>query len=161
MEPRHSYWNGLPVCVTGGTGFLGYRVVKQLLDLGAGVIVLALPPRAGHPRLRESRAACVFGDVREPEVVRRATAGCRVVFHTAGVVAGWGPALEQMHSVHVVGTRQVLNTVCPATRVVHTSSIVTVGASRSGEVPTEDSRFNLEHWGRLHPRQARGRAACP
>jgi dihydroflavonol-4-reductase len=143
MEPNPGFWAGTQVCVTGGTGFLGYHLVRQLLRLGARVTVLALPPRRDHPLLREPRVVLVSGDVRDAAAVRGATGRCAVVFHTAGIVATWGPALAEMYAVHVAGTRRVLEAVGPDTHVVHTSSIVAVGAARGWEPLTEDSPFNL------------------
>jgi dihydroflavonol-4-reductase len=50
-----------------------------------------------------------------------------------------------MWPVHVDGTRNVLNALDRDARLIHTSSVVAVGASRTGEVLTEDSPFNLSH----------------
>ena len=85
MQANASFW--APVCVTGGTGFLGYHIVRQLVDLGAHVRVLALRPTRPHPLLTENRVTNIFGDVRDAALVRQSTADCAVVFHTAGVVA--------------------------------------------------------------------------
>src|SRR5205807_315911 len=49
----------------------------------------------------------------------------------------------RMHDVHVQGTRQVLSTAAPAALVVHTSSVVAVGATRDGLALTEDAAFAL------------------
>jgi dihydroflavonol-4-reductase len=142
MRPTPSFWAGRPVCVTGGTGFLGGHLVRQLLDLRADVQVFALPPRPDHPLLHERRVLFVAGDLLDESAVRRGVAGAAVVFHTAGLVATWGPILARMHAVHVEGTRHVL-AAAPRARVVHTSSLVAVGASRLGEPVTEDWPFNL------------------
>jgi dihydroflavonol-4-reductase len=75
--------------------------------------------------------------------VRRAVSGCDVVLHTAGSVAVWGPALARMHVVHLDGTRYTLESANASARIVHTSSIVAVGASHRGEVFDEESPFNL------------------
>lgn len=144
MKPRPSFWAGKRVCVTGGTGFLGYHLVRQLLALGARVRVLALPPGPRHPLHAERSVEIVSGDVRESAIVRQAVADCAVVFHTAGVVAVWGPGLERMWSVHVTGTRNILHETPRQARVVHTSSVVAVGASPEPESLTEDCPFNLE-----------------
>ena len=130
MEPERRFWQGKRVCVTGGTGLLGYQVVRALDGLGAVVRVLALPPRGPHPLQGDPRVELSLGDVRDPALVRQATAGCDVVFHAAGPVAVWGPALRRVADVHEIGTRNVLDAVSPGTRVVLTSSIVSVGASR-------------------------------
>src|ERR1700731_4524085 len=117
MEPSPSFWAGKRVCVTGGTGLLGYQIVRQLVQLRARVNALALPLASPHPLLGLKKVKTVFGDIRDSEVVCQAAADCEVVFHTAAVVAVWGPALERMHSVHLLGTRNVMAAVEPGTRV--------------------------------------------
>jgi dihydroflavonol-4-reductase len=139
--PDPAFWHGRPVCVTGGSGFLGQHLVEQLLALQARVRVLSLPPRADHPLLRRPAVEWVQGDVRDPSAVRRAVAGCELVFHTAAVVAFSGPALRAMDAVGLEGTRNVLAAAGRAARVVHTSSVVAVGGSRNGEPLSEDSPF--------------------
>jgi dihydroflavonol-4-reductase len=135
-------WAGRTVCVTGGTGFLGYHLVRALGEAGARVRVFALDPPADHP-VRKLNAEIVPGDVLDAGAVRRAAAGCSVVIHAAGVVAVWGPAVAKVWPVHVDGTRNVLAALDPGARLVHTSSVVAVGASRRGQVLTEESPFNL------------------
>jgi len=136
-------WAGQRVCVTGGTGFLGWHLVRQLLALGSRVKVLALPVAADHPLKQLKQVETVFGDIRDTATVRRAVADCDTIIHTAGLVALAGPALRHMQSVHVEGTRAVLAAAAPHARVVHTSSVVTVGASAGSEVLDEDSPFAL------------------
>jgi dihydroflavonol-4-reductase len=143
MDLRSPFWKGRRVCVTGGTGFLGSHIVKQLLEQQARVRILALPPASAHPLLALGEVDRVFGDLRDRELVQRTLAGSEVIFHTAGVVAVWGPALAQMHAIHVQGTANVLAAAPAGARVVHTSSIVAVGASRIGVALVEDSPFDL------------------
>jgi dihydroflavonol-4-reductase len=144
MALNRDFWAGKRVCVTGGTGFLGYHLVRQLLNLRARVTVLALPPAADHPIRSQPHLAAVFGDICDLATVRRAVAGSELVFHTAGLVSAWGPALARMHAIHVEGTRNVLEALPLWARLVHTSSVVAVGASRTGEPLTEQSPFNLQ-----------------
>jgi dihydroflavonol-4-reductase len=136
-------WAGRTVCVTGGTGFLGYHLVRALGEAGAKVRVFALEPPPAHPTRKLPGVEILAGDVLDPDAVRRAVAGCSVVIHAAGIVAVWGPAVRKVWPVHVDGTRNVLNALEPGTRLVHTSSVVAVGASRRGEVLDDDSPFNL------------------
>lgn len=144
MQANAAFWANRPVCVTGGAGFLGFHLVTQLRQLGARVRVFGLPPSPGHPLLSLPDVTLTVGDVRDAEAVRRAVHDCSIVFHTAGTVAAWGPAVARMREVHLDGTRNVLASLAAGARLVHTSSVVAVGASPTGELFDEDSPFNLQ-----------------
>ena len=143
MLPDRSFWSGRQVCVTGGTGFLGYQIVKRLLEYGASVRVFALPPRRPHPLQKEPRVELIFGDVRDPLRLRQAVEDCGMIFHAAGVVAVWGPALRRVSDVHSTGLRNLLDAASGSARVVLTSSVVTVGAAHHQVILDEESPFAL------------------
>lgn len=135
-------WTKERVLITGGTGFLGYHLTKQLCTLGAQVKTFAQPTRSDHP-LKQLPVESIVGDIRDRDAVGRAANNCDVIFHTAGTVAVWGPALKTMQEIHVEGTRNVIAAAGKTTRIVHTSSIVAAGATRYGAVLNENSPFNL------------------
>src|SRR5260370_23174894 len=70
------------VLVTGGSGFIGRRLVKALLGTGAEVTVADLrePAEPGvHP---------VVGDLRDPSVAARAVSpGTEAIFHLAAITS--------------------------------------------------------------------------
>ena len=147
MEANREIWSGRNVCVTGGTGFLGYQVAGLLARLGAKVRVLALPTARPHPVQidHDGVIECVFGDVRDADTVRRALGDSEFVFHTAGLVSVWPERPEPMYRVHVEGTANVLEAAARVgARVIQTSSIVTVGASRRPDLLDEDASFELD-----------------
>ncbi len=135
------FWNGKQVCVTGGGGFLGFHLVKLLRAAGARVQVLCLRPRDEHPLHSLGDVQTFFGDLLDADLTKRAVGNCDVVFHTAAIVAAWGPGLTKMDAVNIEGTRLVLD--AARGRVVHTSSVVAIGAHPDGRVANEDSPFNL------------------
>lgn len=141
MDVDRCFWSGRRVCVTGGTGFLGWHIVTQLLALGARVRVGALPLARPHPIQEAKEVEFVPGDIRDAAAVRSAVGGCDTIFHTAGIVAVSGPGMKLMMPVHLDGTRNVLKAADAEARIVHTSSVVAVGGSRRGEVLNEDSPF--------------------
>jgi dihydroflavonol-4-reductase len=143
--PNSAFWRGKLVCVTGGTGFLGYHLVQQLLGLGARVRVFALQPPLSHPLLQLMETEPIFGDILDGPLVQQALRRCDVVFHTAAVVATWGRALRRMHQIHEEGTRNVLRGTPERACIVHTSSIVCVGAATTPIELTEDSPFTLDN----------------
>ena len=93
MEPDPRFWSAKRVCVTGGTGFLGWHLVRELLPLAGHVRILGLRPASRTLDAQLRSLDCVFADVAcDPVAVRHAFRDCDVVFHTAGTVAVWGPA---------------------------------------------------------------------
>lgn len=76
--------------VTGGAGFIGRLLTTALLARGDRVTVLDLVPYA-RPRPGEpAPTRVVRGDVRDPEAVRAALAGCDSVFHLAAAHHDFG-----------------------------------------------------------------------
>jgi dihydroflavonol-4-reductase len=136
--PPHPFWSGTPACVLGGTGFLGRHLVARLLDAGAVVRTLSLPggePCPAHPRL-DARA----GDARDRATLADAAAGARVVFLAAGPV-GIDPTQSRRMGAHAAVLDSALAALPRTARLVLTSSIVAVGATRGGEILNEESPF--------------------
>lgn len=67
---------GSPVLVAGGTGFVGRRLVRALVDGGHDVRVMTRSPdRYGGP------GTAVHGDVTDPDSLARAIDGCRTAYY--------------------------------------------------------------------------------
>ncbi len=134
----------MDVLVTGGTGFVGANVVRALLADGYGVRVLA---REGSDR--KALAGCavdvVSGDLGDPASLRRAVAGCRVVYHVAADYRLWVPDPATLYRANVDGTRNVLEACAAARveRVVHTSSVGALGIPKDMRSGTETTPVGL------------------
>ncbi len=77
----------MKVLVTGGTGFVGSRIVHELRAQSRDVRALVRrPERAG--RLSSWGASLAEGDVTDAESVRRAVAGCTHVVHLVAIIRG-------------------------------------------------------------------------
>ena len=73
--------------VTGATGFLGRRLVAELLERGHEVTVLARP--SAEPGAELAGAHVVRGDLRRPDdAIAEAVLASDVVFHVAAVSSG-------------------------------------------------------------------------
>lgn len=75
----------MTVLVTGGSGFLGAALVRELLAAGEAVRVLDDHSRGRSERLDGLDVELVEGDVRDRAAVDRAMAGVEVVWHLAAV----------------------------------------------------------------------------
>lgn len=132
------------ILITGGTGFLGRQVVELLLAAKTPVRVLA---RRRDAFLQAKGAEIVLGDVTERETLPQAFAGVKTVIHMAGRVERTQGAADELYSVHVDGTRNVLREAARAkvARFVHVS---TSGARAVSEKPdpirSEESGFATE-----------------
>jgi dihydroflavonol-4-reductase len=75
----------------------------------------------------------------------RAVAGCAALFHVAADYRLWVPDPPAMYAVNVDGTRQLLAAAAAAgvTRVVHTSTVGTLGNPGDGTPGTEDTPVSL------------------
>jgi dTDP-L-rhamnose 4-epimerase len=104
------------VLVTGGAGFIGSHLVDRLLREGFDVRVLdALLPQVhpdGVPPYLNPAAEWMHGDVRDPEVTRRALEGVELLVHFAAAVGVGQSMYEVVHysSVNVMGTANLLET---------------------------------------------------
>jgi dihydroflavonol-4-reductase len=130
--------------VTGGSGQLGSRIVRQLLARGAEVCVTYRP---GDPtdaindlHTLEHRPA----DLLDAKAIAHAVEGADVVFHAAAMIVFKQELYDQMMHTNIEGTRNVLNAVrkTGARRLVHTSTVSALGIPKPGSVGDETTAFN-------------------
>lgn len=117
--------------MTGATGFVGWHVARKLLEQGRRVRVLA----RDIARLRELPGAeGVQGDLRDAESLRRATAGCTVVYHVAADYRLWAKNPQELYDSNVNGSRNLLAAARDAgvDRVVYTSTVGCIGVPAGG-----------------------------
>jgi NADH dehydrogenase len=92
------------VLVTGGTGFVGPKIVHALRAHGRDVRALVRnPARAG--RLASWGAELVSGDVTDPASLEAAVDGCTHVVHLVAIIRG---APQDFHRVKTQGTENLV-----------------------------------------------------
>jgi nucleoside-diphosphate-sugar epimerase len=147
-----------PVLVTGGTGFIGQRLVGRLRDSGHRVRVLALPDES-LPRGWDSGVEVVRGTLSDAASVARAVQGAGLVYHLAAVVGDWAPEAV-FRDVTVEGTRRVLAPAYSAgIPVVLASSIVVYGDRLGREPCAEDLPHGRPYGPYSRSKQAQERLA--
>ena len=108
------------ILVTGGGGFLGKAIVRQLHDKGHRVASFS---RHFHPELEALGVDQLSGDISNAGAVKNAVRGRDAVFHVAAKAGVWG-RFEDYFRANVTGTRHVI-TACRSCRVpalIYTSS---------------------------------------
>lgn len=120
------------IVVFGGSGFLGSRVVEELLHAGTSVRVATRHPDAVRPpaaaKAGTARFEAVYADVRDEGSVATALAGSDGAVNAISLYVERGDAT--FDAVHVQGARHVARQMATAglDRLVHISGI---GADRS------------------------------
>lgn len=120
MTETNSILSGKTALVTGGSGFLGNAIVKQLQSAGSKVKILC---RGQCPELEKEGIAIVSGDISDSKIAAEAVKDCDIVFHTAAK-AGVDGVYQDYYRTNVEGTKNIFDASSKANVkcFVHTSS---------------------------------------
>ncbi len=130
--------------VTGGTGFVGSHLTRQLIADGHQVRVMHRTT-SKLDALAGLEYESAIGDILDEGSLCKACEGCDWVFHVAAVVDYWRADKSNMFRANIDGTRYVLNAARNAgvRRVVFTSSGAALGVL-PGQTPTNETiDFNM------------------
>src|SRR4029078_3512623 len=125
--------------ITGGTGFLGSHLVRQLVEEGARDLrdmATSLPDW-----WVDLGVETFSGSITAPEDVKRAVEGITEVYHLAGKVSRERKDAREMYEVHVEGTRLL----CDAAKAAGVKTIVlastsgTLAVTEDGEILPDES----------------------
>src|SRR6185295_8409159 len=113
----------------------------MLVNTGHTVKALVRP----GSRIAEIEVERVTGDLRDLDSLRRAAAGCGLVFHVAADYRLWARRPEDLYESNVKGTRNLLEAAGEARvdRVVYTSTVGCIGVPRNG-IGDEASPIGIE-----------------
>lgn len=138
--------------VTGGTGFVGGRVVQKLMERGYQVSALARAPKE-IVDFQTRGITPVPGDITNMESMRNAMRGSDVVFHIAGWYRYGLHERQAAEKINVGGTRNVLGLAyeLEVPKIIYTSTVAIYGDTHSqlvneaapipsGPFPTEYDR---------------------
>jgi len=134
----------MDVLVTGGTGFVGANLVRELLADGDTVRVLARP-RGDRRALEGCVVEIVEGDLLDRNSLVRAVRGARRVYHVAADYRLWAPDPSAFYRANVDGTRHVLEAAAAAgvERIVYTSTVGALGIPKDGTPGDERTPVSL------------------
>lgn len=92
------------ICVTGGSGFIGKKLIEELSKLRCSIKILTRNEGGDFPK----NADVFIGDLTNPNIsLKEFIEGCDVLFHCAGEIINQ----ERMRLLHVNGTQKLINAV--------------------------------------------------
>ncbi|MEK7226529.1 MAG: SDR family NAD(P)-dependent oxidoreductase, partial [Bacteroidota bacterium] len=99
------------VLVTGGTGFLGSYIIKQLIEKGYVVRAIRRSNKLPFwiPKEIFDKVEWIEGDVLDVVALEEAMEGVDTVIHSAAVVSFIKRDRQNMYQVNVEGTANVVN----------------------------------------------------
>lgn len=133
------------VLVTGGTGFIGAYIIKDLVEKGYSVRAIRrsnkLPFFISNEIL--DKVEWVNGDVLDVVALNDAMKGVEAIIHSAAVISFFKKERSNMYQVNAEGTANVVNLALEnnINRLVHISSISALGRTSSGEKVTEEKKW--------------------
>jgi dihydroflavonol-4-reductase len=135
----------MKVFLTGATGFVGSHVARAYAAKGAELRLLTRKT-SNLAGLEGVAAETVVGDLRQPEGLRSALAGCDALVHVAADYRLWVRDPDEMYASNVAGTRELLRMAreVGVPRVVYTSSVATMGFKSDGTIVDEATPVSLD-----------------
>src|SRR5688572_12437143 len=133
------------VLVTGGTGFLGAYIIKELVAKGVSVRAI----RRSN-QLPSFMPASIFdgvdwreGDVLDIVTLEESMDGIDTIIHSAAKVSFHDKDRKQMFRVNIDGTANVVNLALEKNirQLIHVSSVAALGRKTNGTVVTEDKKW--------------------
>jgi len=144
--PDNSFINPpATVFVTGGTGFVGAYVIRDLLSQGFRVTALRrknVVPRFVDAALMQ-RVNWVEGDIMDTVLLEEMAKEADAVVHSAAVVSYNSADRHRLFSTNIEGTANVVNAAIEAGvgRFVHVSSVAAIGKANDGSMVTETNKW--------------------
>lgn len=134
------------ILVTGATGFLGSHLVPKLVAAGHKVRAIA----RSRPGPALAGVEVIAGDLKDRDAVRKALAGCEVVYHLAGLVSFDPKDGRKMYELHVNCTRELLRDAREAKvqRFILASTSGAIAVSKEDRVGTEADDYPITVVGR-------------
>lgn len=134
------------VLITGGNGFLGANLARELYRSGYE-LRLMMRSTADVTMIADIPCEFYYGDISNEKDVFDAVNGCDYVVHTASVTAQWGVSFKTYEHINVKGTVNVVNACLKhgIRKMIHISTANTIGHGEKHKPASELNSFNLSH----------------
>jgi nucleoside-diphosphate-sugar epimerase len=138
---------GNKVLVTGGTGFIGAYIIKELVEKGYSVRAIRRSNKLPFFISSEilNKVEWVNSDVLDVISLNEAMNGIDAIIHSAALVSFMKNERKQMYNTNVDGTANVVNLALEngIKKLVHISSISALGRTFNGEQVNEEKKWTI------------------
>jgi nucleoside-diphosphate-sugar epimerase len=138
------------ILVTGGTGFIGAYIIKELIEKGYAVRAIRHSKATPFfmPAHISDKVEWVPGDVLDVVSLDEAMTGTDAVIHAAAKVSFHDSDRRTLNKINIDGTANVVNLALEKNikRFVHLSSVGAIGRTLSGETITEEKKWLSSKW---------------
>jgi len=133
------------IFITGGTGFIGSHLTRELVKKGYKVRVLTRE-NSNLEFISRYNVEIVKGDIKNPNEVAEAMKDCDVVIHLAALAADWGRK-EDFYDINVKGTENILKSsnINKVKFFIYISTNAVLGEEDCLEPKNEDSPYNARY----------------
>ena len=133
------------ILVTGGTGFIGAYIIKELVEKNYSVRAIHRSNKLPFYISKEifDKVKWMDADVLDIPALENAMNGIDTVIHVAGVVSFSRKERKQMYKVNIEGTANMVNMALEKNirRFVHISSVSALGHTISGSHVSEEKKW--------------------
>ncbi len=132
------------ILVTGGTGFLGSTLIKLLIDEGLAVLAIKRSTSSIPDSLKSSSLVqWIDADITDYFALADIFEGVTHVYHCAAKISYQKSDWESMLHINIEGTHHIVNLCLEhGSRLIHVSSIASLGESKNGELIGENSKWD-------------------
>jgi dihydroflavonol-4-reductase len=139
------------ILVTGGSGFIGAYIIKELVEKGYAVRAIRHSSNAPFfiPAHINEKVEWVPGDVLDVVSLHEAMDGVDAVIHSAAKVSFNDNDRSSLYKINIDGTANVVNIALEnnVKRFVHVSSVAAIGRTLTGETINEEKKWQS---GKMH-----------
>lgn len=136
----------MKIFITGGTGFIGGRLIEKLVADNHDVVLLIRDPGKAD-NFKNKKVTFISGDLFDRDSIKKGMTGCDWVFHLAAFTKPWSKDPSLAYKTNVTGTIDIFEAAleCNVKKVVLTSTAGTMSFSHDGKPVNELTNRNPEY----------------
>ncbi len=130
--------------VTGSTGYVGYVLVKKLIEKGYKPVKILIRNEKALPRFKDLDIKYAIGHINDQDFLNEQITEGSVVFHLAGLIDIGGFKKDLIYKTNVDGTKNIVEA-CKknnAEKLVYVSSVSAIIPPKKGIKIVEPTFFN-------------------